>query len=112
MWRLSVPPSAGATVVRRILEAVDGQAFYDWAGGLIWLALAPQPDGQGHDVAVRDAVGESGGHATLLRAPDAVRAAVPVFQPQPAPMAALTARIKDGFDPRRILNPGRMYPGV
>ena len=112
LWRLSVPPSAGATVVRRILEAVDGQAFYDWAGGLIWLALAPQPDGQGHDVAVRDAVGESGGHATLLRAPDAVRAAVPVFQPQPAPMAALTARIKDGFDPRRILNPGRMYPGV
>jgi glycolate oxidase FAD binding subunit len=29
-----------------------------------------------------------------------------------APLAALTSRIKESFDPRRILNPGRMYPGV
>jgi len=35
-----------------------------------------------------------------------------VFQPQPEPLAALTRRIKEGFDPRAILNPGRMYPGV
>ncbi len=110
LWRLSVPPSAGATVVRQILDRADGQAFYDWAGGRIWLAL--ELDEQAHDAAVREAVGESGGHATLLRAPDAVRAAVPVFQPQPVAMAGLTARIKDGFDPRRILNPGRMYSGV
>ncbi len=110
LWRLSVPPSAGATVVRRILDRAGGQAFYDWAGGLIWLALAPE--GQGHAAVVREAVGLAGGHATLLRAPDPVRTAVPVFQPQPPATAALTARIKDGFDPRRILNPGRMYPGV
>jgi glycolate oxidase FAD binding subunit len=49
-----------------------------------------------------------GGHATLVRAPDAVRAAVPVFQPQPAPLAALSRRVKEAFDPRGILNPGRM----
>ena len=34
------------------------------------------------------------GHATLVRAPDAVRAAVDVFQPQPAALAALSARVK------------------
>jgi FAD/FMN-containing dehydrogenase len=27
-------------------------------------------------------------------------------------LAALAARIKDGFDPRRILNPGRMVEGL
>ena len=52
------------------------------------------------------------GHATLIRAPEATRASVSVFHPQPAPLAALTRRIKDGFDPKRILNPGRMYEGV
>ena len=110
LWRLSVPPSAGAAVVRQILDRAPGRAFYDWAGGRIWLAL--ELDEHGHGGAVRRAVGESGGHATLLRAPDPVRAAVPVFEPQPAATAALTSRIKASFDPRRILNPGRMYPGL
>jgi glycolate oxidase FAD binding subunit len=52
------------------------------------------------------------GHATLIRAPADVRAAVPVFQPQPAPLAALSARVKDSFDPKRVLNPGRMVAGI
>ncbi len=37
---------------------------------------------------------------------------MPVFQPQAAALAKLTARIKDSFDPRAILNPGRMFQGV
>ncbi len=81
--------------------------FYDWAGGLIWLSLPPAADAAA--ATVRGAVAaHGGGHATLVRAPDAVRAAVPVFEPQPEGLAALEARIKETFDPRRILNPGRM----
>ena len=49
-----------------------------------------------------------GGHAFLLRASDGVRAATPVFQPQPAPLAALAKRLRDQFDPAGVLNPGRM----
>jgi glycolate oxidase FAD binding subunit len=41
-----------------------------------------------------------------------VRAAVPVFHPQPAPIAALSRRVKESFDPKQILNPGRMYAGI
>ncbi len=48
----------------------------------------------------------------LVRAPEELRAAVPVFQPQDPAAAALTERIKDGFDPNQVLNPGRMYAGV
>jgi glycolate oxidase FAD binding subunit len=57
-------------------------------------------------------VSAGGGHATLLRADDAVRSRVPVFQPQPAPLAALTKRVKQAFDPKGALNPGRMIVGV
>jgi glycolate oxidase FAD binding subunit len=35
-----------------------------------------------------------------------------VFQPQDAALAALTRRVKQGFDPAGILNPGRMYDGM
>ena len=110
VWRLSVPPSAGADVVARILGRVGGHAFYDWGGGLIWLALDPGVDAC--EAVVRGAVGISSGHATLLRAPTEVRARVSVFQPQPPHLAALTRRIKDAFDPHQVLNPGRMYADV
>ncbi len=62
---------------------------------------------------VRRAVNDAGGgHATLFRADDAVRAATPVFQPQEAALSALSRRVKESFDPLHILNPGRMEAGV
>ena len=111
IWRLSVPPRAGHAVVAAILRDRAGVAYYDWGGGLIWLALDPASVDAGA-VGVRAAVALHGGHATLVRAPDAVREAVAVFEPQPDGLARLTERVKDGFDPRRVLNPGRMYEGV
>ncbi|MDP6604413.1 MAG: glycolate oxidase subunit GlcE [Rhodospirillales bacterium] len=106
VWRISVAPAAGAGVGGQIAAATNGTVFYDWAGGLVWLAI-PALDDAGHET-IRGAIRDIGGHATLVRADPEVRAAVSVFQPQPAPLAALAARIKDSFDPRHVLNPGRM----
>lgn len=110
IWRLSVPPDRGAKVVAAITAHMDCQAAYDWSGGLIWLAAAPSKDAGVTEI--RRAVAMSGGHATLLRAEPAVRAAIDVFQPLEATAAMLSSRIKTAFDPDGILNPGRMYPGV
>lgn len=110
VWRLSVPPSAGPGVVASIARRVDTEAYYDWGGGLLWLSLPVLPDA--HAVEVRAPLRRTGGHATLIRAPADIRAAVPVFQPQNGPLAALSKRLKEQFDPRGVLNPGRMYPGV
>jgi glycolate oxidase FAD binding subunit len=61
---------------------------------------------------VRLTLATIGGHATLIRAPAAVRAAVEVFEPQPPALAALSKRVRDSFDPRGVLNAGRMWAGV
>jgi glycolate oxidase FAD binding subunit len=53
-----------------------------------------------------------GGHATLIRAEAPMRRAIDIFQPLDAPLMALTAKLKQAFDPSFILNPGRMYPGL
>ncbi len=107
IWRLSVPPSNGPDVAKRIIDDKGGRAFFDWGGGLIWLAMKATPDAA-HEI-VRAAIGSGGGHATLMRARADVRAAVPVFQPQSGPLAGLAARVKNSFDPKGLLNPGRMY---
>jgi glycolate oxidase FAD binding subunit len=48
----------------------------------------------------------------LIRASDEARRRVAVFQPPSRAEAALITRLKDNFDPYRILNPGRMYEGL
>ena len=50
--------------------------------------------------------------SALVRAPAALRAAIDVFEPQSEGLAALTRRVKESFDPKRVLGPGRMYAGV
>ncbi|MCZ6861358.1 MAG: glycolate oxidase subunit GlcE, partial [Alphaproteobacteria bacterium] len=110
IWRLSVPPSEGPAVVAAVNKKILGQALYDWGGGLIWLAIEPRTNAGAP--AIREAIAKSGGHATLIRAPRDMRASCEVFQPQEAGAGGLTKRLKESFDPRRILNPGRMYEGV
>ena len=110
VWRISVAPQAGAGVVGAIAAGLDAEAYYDWGGGLIWLALPPEGDGGASRV--RAALGESGGHATLIRGDAVLRGNVDVFETETGPLAALTRRVKQGFDPHGILNPGRMYAGV
>jgi glycolate oxidase FAD binding subunit len=79
-----------------VAEAVSGEALYDWGGGLVWLLSPVDP------VAVRATVRALGGHATLYRGEG------PAFAPLDGPLAALTARVKAAFDPKGVLNPGRM----
>ena len=110
LWRISTAAAAGAELGKVIAAQTDGDLFYDWAGGLIWLALPPQDDAGA--AKLRRALRQHGGHATLIRAPAAVRAAVEVFEPEEPALAALTRRVKESFDPQRVLNPGRMWAGT
>jgi len=106
VWRISMKASDAPLLVAALCERMDVEAFYDWGGGLVWLACAEGRDaGAG---AVRQALAGFGGHATLVRATEATRAATPVFEPEPTAIASLSAGLKARFDPAGVLNPGRM----
>ena len=110
IWRISTAPVRGAALAAAIGAQRDARWYFDWGGGLIWLATDASGDaGTG---SVRGAVHAYGGHATLIRAPDAVRAVVAPFEPQAEPLMRLTAGIKAAHDPNGVFNPGRMYAGV
>ena len=98
VWKFSVRPSAAPGMVAELREKHDiHDVLYDWAGGLIWVACASgaplRPEG-------------FDGHATLIRAAEATRLALPVFQPEPPGVALLTQGIRARFDPKGLLNPG------
>jgi glycolate oxidase FAD binding subunit len=109
IWRLSVAPTRGPSLAHLIGNHIAGRCFYDWGGGLIWLATPATGDAGA--AAIRTALAVTGGHATLIRAPEAVRARVEVFQPLTESLKPITAGLKASFDPAALLNPGRMYAG-
>ena len=96
LWRVSVPPGRAPEAV----AALSGDWVMDWAGGLVWSACADA-------AAVRRAAEDAGGHAMLVRAPEAMRAEVPALHPQPAGAAALETRVRRAFDPAGVFETGR-----
>ncbi|MGB9645090.1 MAG: glycolate oxidase subunit GlcE [Stellaceae bacterium] len=113
IWRVSVAPSRGGELGEALAHRLETSWYLDWAGGLVWVAIAGAEDGGAAVIrhAIRGADGRGTGHATLIKGSPELRRSVPVFEPLPPPLAALAGRIKEGFDPRRILNPGRMAEG-
>ena len=109
VWRIVCPPAVGGALGEQLARDTGGEAIYDWGGGLIWAALPPKPDAEAS--LVRRRVDAVGGHAMLVRASDEVRRNVDVFHPQPAGVAALSERVRQSFDPRGVLNRGRMLRG-
>ncbi|WP_316014980.1 FAD-binding protein [Roseobacter sp. HKCCA0434] len=93
IWRVSVRPSDGAAV---IAAAGAESAFLDWQGGLVWLRM---PQG----TPLRERIADIPGHATLIRG-EGPRA----FQPEPMALAQISQGLRAKFDPKDILNSGRM----
>ena len=97
VWRVSCRPSEAPDLAAR----AGGCALMDRGGGILWLLLP-----EGTDLRAR--LDPFAGHATLIRASEATRRALPPFPPEPAPVAALARGLRQRFDPRGILNPGLM----
>ena len=110
VWRIVCPPASGGALGQALARDTGGDVIYDWGGGLIWAALPPKPDAQAS--LLRQRVEAAGGHAMLVRASELVRRNVDVFHPQSAGVAALSDRVRLSFDPRNILNRGRLIRAV
>lgn len=96
LWRLSLP-STTAPLDLGVPQAIE------WGGAQRWLAGDLDPD------EVRHAAAAAGGHAVLYRAAESLRCRVGAFAPLSPALHALHRRLKKTFDPKGILNPGRLY---
>jgi glycolate oxidase FAD binding subunit len=111
--RVSVAPGDAPALAEAHLAEFGGALRLDWGGGLMWFAAAaeaaPEHCARAHRALQHAAASApSRGHATLIKAPAALRETVPVFQPEAAGVAALSRGLRARFDPRAILNPGLM----
>ncbi len=123
--RVALQPSRLADVQAAAIRAgLRCQMLADWGGGLLWVSARDddlhhnangQPD---EDATLAGAqrllahfqahAARNGGHATMVKAPIGLRTRAAMFQPEAAPLAALSAGLRAKFDPRGLLNPGLM----
>ena len=98
LWRLSLAPAT-------LHLGIPGSWIFDWGGALRWLKTDATP----HDV--RDAVEAEGGHATLFKHKEQWQQGetVSVFHPLPASMMKIHHKMKNAFDPEKILNRHRYF---
>ena len=96
LWRLSVPSAVNP-------PGLDGLTAIEWGGSQRWYA------GSETQQAVRGVAARAGGHAVLYRAPESLRCREGAFAPLSPALLALHRRLKNTFDPKGILNPGRLY---
>ncbi len=94
LWRLSVPSATPPL-------GLEGRTLIEWGGALRW--LKSNADAR----RVREAAGRASGHATLFRGGDKSVGAFHLLAPA---VATIHRRLKAEFDPRGVLNRGRMYP--
>jgi len=93
LWRLSLPPASPALTF-------PGSCLIDWGGAQRWLKTQASVED------VQSAAANLGGHATLHHSEGAQ------FSPLSSGLRALHQRLKETFDPKNILNPGRLYEGL
>lgn len=96
LWRLSVPPA-------RDLPLAGRQYWIDWGGAQYWVKARAPVD------SLFALARQHGGHAMLFKNGGA---ASDRFQPLSGPLLRLHQALKKAFDPRRILNPGKMYQAI
>ena len=93
LWRFSIRSSAP-------LPRIDGDWLIDWGGAQRWI------HGDFDKNELERLAESAGGHVSLYRGGNRESE---VHHALPAAQKSLHLRLKDAFDPDRILNPGRLY---
>ncbi len=108
LLRIVVPFSETFEVVQK-LKSYDIKYFIDWGGSLIWC----QVENINLKILreIKDIVLKASGYITIIKIEENLKASIDIFTIDPIKYK-ITEKIKKSFDPKRILNPGKMYSGI
>ena len=108
LLRIVVPSSETFEVIKQ-LRPHEPKYFIDWGGSLIWLQLDKINTKILNDI--RKIVNKINGYLTVIKIEEDLKASVDIFSVDPIKYK-ISEKLKKSFDPKRILNPGKMYSGI
>ena len=108
LLRIVVPASETFEVVQK-LKSYEINYFLDWGGSLIWLQLEEINTKILKEI--KGIISDVSGYLTIIKIEEDMKASVDIFTIDPIKYR-ISEKIKKSFDPKRILNPGKMYSGI
>jgi len=108
LFRVVVPASEVFDLTSR-LKPYNVKYFIDWGGNLIWLQIDELNLNSLKEI--RSLVKNLGGYLTILKVDESLKASIDIFTIDEVKYK-ISEKIKKSFDPKRILNPGKMYTGI
>ena len=108
LLRIVVPISETLDVIQK-LKAHEINYFLDWGGSLIWLQIENVNTKILKEI--KDITQKHLGYYTIIKIENDLKATADIFTIDPIKYK-ISEKIKKSFDPKRILNPGKMYSGI
>ncbi len=91
------------------IKVYETKYFVDWGGNLIWLQIETIDSKILREI--KEIVNQASGYITVIKIEENLKASIDVFTIDPVKYK-ISEKIKKSFDPKRILNPGKMYSGI
>ena len=108
LLRVVVPASESFELLNKI-KIYKTKYFVDWGGSLIWVQIENINSKILNEI--KDIVKTASGYITVIKIEEHLKASIDVFTID-AIKYKISEKIKKSFDPKRILNPGKMYSGI
>ena len=105
--RVVIPPSEGVNLNYQLSNKF--KYYLDWGGALIWMEVFELSEEMFESI--RRKVVKLGGYITMIKNSDYLPYVEDVFTIN-RDRFNISQKIKKSFDPKRILNPGKMYSGI
>ena len=105
--RIVIPPSECVSLVYQFSNKF--KYYIDWGGALMWLEAFELSEEMFESI--RRKVVKIGGYVTMIKNSDYLPYVEEVFTIN-RDRFNISQNIKKSFDPKRILNPGKMYTGI
>ena len=105
--RIVIPPSESTQMIFQLSNKF--KYYVDWGGSLIWVETCDLTEELFESI--RKKVVKHGGYVSMIKTSDHLPYVEEVFTIDRNHFN-LSQSIKKSFDPKRILNPGKMYTGI
>ena len=105
--RLVIPPSHGSKLIKYLEN--KHKYYVDWCGSLFWIEVQKKKEQKIKEL--KKIARNCGGYLTVIKTSSDYDYVEPVFMVDDIRLM-ISKKVKISFDPKRILNPGKMYRGV
>jgi len=104
LLRAVIPPAANLNLMKYLKN--DFKYYIDWCGSLFWIEVLEEENIQ--IKAIKETIINLGGYLTIVKKSESLSSDIDLFTINDTRLL-LSQKIKKSFDPKKLLNPGKMY---